>query len=182
MDSNLQIISGKFRGKKLRLPPGARPTQNRARIALFNMLRELGAYHLVWDAFAGSGAFGIECISRNPNARAIFTDTDAGSIRAIRKNLGSLSGADAIAAQTDAVAAIPEFGADADLIFIDPPYAKAGLGAEFIKKLARVAKPGALIVWEMEKTFNPPPLPANIQVLKEKIYGRAKMLITRASQ
>ena len=67
MKSNLQIISGKYRGKKLLLPHDARPTQNIARGALFNMLNEIldnSEKISVWDAFGGSGAFGIECLSR----------------------------------------------------------------------------------------------------------------------
>ncbi|MBP5707580.1 MAG: RsmD family RNA methyltransferase, partial [Alphaproteobacteria bacterium] len=64
MESKLQIISGKYRGRKLSLPASARPTQNRARIALFNMLEsniiDPTDKFTVWDAFAGSGAFGIE--------------------------------------------------------------------------------------------------------------------------
>ena len=78
MNSKLQIISGKFRGRKLYLPPNARPTQQRARAALFNMLASgvVGTDGCinVWDAFAGSGAFGIEFISRYPNAKVVFTD------------------------------------------------------------------------------------------------------------
>ena len=63
MDSKLQIISGEFRGRKLKLPDGARPTQNLARGAIFNMLAEIllepyTELH-VWAAFAGSGALGI---------------------------------------------------------------------------------------------------------------------------
>ena len=77
MDSKLQIISGKFRGKKLNLPPNARPTQNMARGALFNMLNgilDVSKTFNVWDVFSGSGAFGLECLSRYDNADIIFTD------------------------------------------------------------------------------------------------------------
>src|SRR5574344_993888 len=86
MDSNLQIISGKWRGKKLHLPLNARPTQNKARIALFNMLGNISP-HIVWDAFAGSGEFGLEWLSRAQNSKAIFTDTNAESIKTIKRNL-----------------------------------------------------------------------------------------------
>ena len=91
MDSKLQIISGIYRGRKLDLPRGARPTQNRARIALFNML-ESGIIQpnekiKVWDTFAGSGAFGIECLSRYPNAVGTFTDIANDSIKTVRNNL-----------------------------------------------------------------------------------------------
>ena len=66
MDSKLQIISGIYRGRKLNLPADARPTQNLARIALFNMLEGIiidpFAPMFVWDAFAGSGSLGVECL------------------------------------------------------------------------------------------------------------------------
>ena len=83
MKSNLQIISGKYRGKKLCLPPDARPTQNMARGALFNMLYEIIDIDkpiAVWDVFAGSGAFGIECLSRFNNTAVVFTDNANSSI------------------------------------------------------------------------------------------------------
>lgn len=176
MDSNLQIISGKWRGKKLHLPPNARPTQNRARIALFNMLGNISP-KIIWDAFAGSGEFGLEWLSRTPNASAIFTDTNAESIKTIKKNLALLNGANGTIAQTDAISAISKFGLNADLIFVDPPYANAEFGIEFIKKIASVAKDGATIIWEIEKDFNIPTLPENLKIIKDKSYGRARFLI-----
>lgn len=179
MDSNLQIISGRWRGKKLHLPPNARPTQNKARLALFNMLNgTLPA--VVWDAFAGSGAFGLEWLSRAPNAKIIFTDTDAASIKTIRKNLAMLDTANATISQQDAISGIENFGAHADLIFIDPPYAGAKLGAEFIKKIAQIAKPGAVLVWEIEKDFILEQLPEKLKIVKDKTYGRARFLILSA--
>ena len=182
MNSNLQIISGKWRGKKLHLPHDARPTQNKARIALFNMLTPIIdplSPITVWDAFAGSGAFGLECLSRWPNAKVTFTDTSPESIKTIRKNLEGLSRESAVILRADAIKVIEKdkFGAAKDIIFIDPPYADATLGAMFIKKLAKVAKPGAIIVWEMERDFNLPALPENLEILKDKTYGRARFLI-----
>ncbi len=111
MKSNLQIISGKYRGRKLALPAHARPTQNRARIALFNMMESLPRPRVVWDAFAGSGAFGLECISRY-DANVVFTDTD---VSTVRKNLFVGATVD----QTDALSVINKYGPRADLIFID---------------------------------------------------------------
>jgi len=172
----LQIISGKWRGKKLHLPPNARPTQNKARIALFNMLGNISP-KIIWDAFAGSGEFGLEWLSRCQNAHTIFTDTNAESIKTIKKNLALLDGASGTIVQTDTIFAISKFGSDADLIFIDPPYANAESGVEFIKKIAPVAKTGAIIVWEIERDFNIPALPKDLKIIKDKSYGRARFLI-----
>jgi 16S rRNA (guanine(966)-N(2))-methyltransferase RsmD len=178
MDSNLQIISGKYKKRRLALPPNARPTQNRARIALFNMLEPI-TYHrsqiTVWDAFAGSGAFGIEFLSRRRAKSVIFTDTDPESIKTIRKNLTGIDG-DVSITQTDAIKASDTFGKIADIIFIDPPYANADLGLRLVEKLADIAKPGAIIIWEMEADFLPN-APSNLTIIKDKTYGRARFLI-----
>ncbi|MCL2331375.1 MAG: RsmD family RNA methyltransferase [Proteobacteria bacterium] len=172
---------------KLALPDGpTRPTQNRARIALFNILNEIlpatSTRHqpliTVWDAFAGSGAFGLECVSRGWANRAIFTDTAPESVRAIKLNARGFDGAAAeiVIQRRDAIAAAAEYGAAADLVFMDPPYANPTLGAQLLEKLAAAAKPGTIIVWEMEKE---PSVSGKFEILKDKIYGRARFVIMR---
>ena len=123
MYSKLQIISGVYRGRRLRLPPNARPSQNRARIALFNMLEsgivDTGAEMIVWDAFGGSGAFGIECLSRYPGAQVTFTDVAPTSIKTMRDNLaGLMVGNHASVVQADAIAMAGKYGAD-DMVLYD---------------------------------------------------------------
>jgi len=213
MDSHLQIISGKYRGRKLSMPPSARPTQNRARIALFNMLDEIrksgvgsresclsNASHLgtsrfpesessrllipdsrftVWDAFAGSGAFGIEFLSRNWAKCVIFTDTDADAVKAIRKNLTGID-FDAVVYQKDALVAAKEFGKASDVVFIDPPYDKPELGERLVSMLAEMAKPGTIIILEKEKGKREEEKGnENFTILKDKIYGRSHFFIMR---
>ena len=180
MDSKLQIISGKHRGRKLRLPPDARPTQNRARIALFNML-ESGIVDFtqnlsVWDAFAGSGAFGLECLSRSPSVKVIFTDVSPTSLKTVRDNLNTLS-ENAIVKQADAIASISEFGRNANLIFIDPPYADSNLGCVFVHKLGKHAASGTILIWEQEVGHETEPDTTKWQILRDKRYGRARFLI-----
>ncbi len=175
----MQIISGKYRGRKLAIPPTARPTQNRARIALFNILMGIGGWGsgtVVWDAFAGSGAFGLECISRF-DARVIFTDISPDSIKTIKKNLDGINSPQSSIPNTqNAITAIPRHGPIADLIFIDPPYDSPDLGAEFIRKLTPGAKLGAIVIWEMDKVQEIPDF-AGMTLLKDKTYGRARFLI-----
>ena len=181
MDSKLQIISGKYRGKKLNLPSCARPTQNLARGALFNMLNEmldLSRSINVWDVFAGSGAFGLECLSRYEKANVVFTDNANTSIDVIKKNVKSIN-CDAIIEKTDAIAEISRFGGDADLIFMDAPYSDFNLGVKFVKKLTPVAKNGAILIWEFEKIQKMPLLDGSWTILKDKTYGRARFLILR---
>jgi len=181
MKSNLQIISGKYRGKKLFLPNDARPTQNMARGALFNMLNgvlDTTQPITVWDSFAGSGAFGIECISRFNNPMVVFTDNSANSVDTIKKNLLSINER-ATLEKADALSAMPRFGELADLIFVDPPYADFGLGALFVKKLGKVAKNGAILIWEFENVHDTPKIDGSWEILKDKTYGRARFLVLR---
>lgn len=184
MDSKLQIISGQFRGRKLQLPPDARPTQNRARIALFNML-ESGIINpatplIVWDAFAGSGAFGLECLSRYAGASVVFTDVAPTSIKTIRDNLATLNvGARATVAQVDAIGAVNKYGAAANLVFVDPPYLDENLGRSFVARLASAVRSGALVIWEQEIGHEFQPDAEKWDVLRDKTYGRARFLILR---
>ena len=181
MESKLQIISGKYRGRKLSLPPYARPTQNRARIALFNMLESGIIENLdnltVWDAFAGSGAFGIECISRY-NANVVFTDIAPESIATIRKNIHAISAeSNTRVVQTDAISAISQNAKSANIVFVDAPYDAAESGRAFVNKLGRATKPGTIIIWEQESNNAVEPNADTWQILRDKTYGRARFLI-----
>lgn len=183
MDSKLQIISGRFHGRKLYLPRGARPTQNRARAALFNIMAsglvDADAEFTVWDAFAGSGAFGIECLSRYPNARVIFTDIAPESIKTVRRNLAALDiDNSATTEQIDAAMAVKRYGATADLIFVDAPYDAADVGAAFVRAVTRRVRPGTILIWEQE-AVNAVSAPDGWDILRDKTYGRARFLILR---
>lgn len=182
MESKLQIISGTFRGRRLRLPKNARPTQNRARIALFNMLEsgivDFGVKISVWDTFAGSGAFGLECLSRCPDARVLFTDVAPDSIKTVRDNLATLNvDARASVVQSDAIGAILRYGADMNLVFVDCPYDMPELGRSFVARIARVAKRGMILIWEQESKNSVMPDENQWDVLRDKVYGRARFLI-----
>ena len=181
MKSNLQIISGKYRGKKLNLPIDARPTQNMARGALFNMLNEViqsGQHVTVWDVFSGSGAFGLECLSRFDKPNVIFTDNSRNSIDTVKKNLASIN-ENARVEMTDALAVLQKYGATSDVIFIDPPYSDFNLALLFVKKLTKIAKTGTVLIWEFEKVNEMPKIDESWGVLKDKTYGRARFLFLR---
>ena len=181
MKSNLQIISGKYRGKKLNLPIDARPTQNMARGALFNMLNgiiDTTEQIKVWDVFAGSGAFGLECLSRFNNPTVVFTDNAKSSIDTVKKNLASIN-ENATVEMCDAISAINRFGGISDLIFIDPPYLDFNFGVLFVKKLNKIAKIGTILIWEYENIQKTPDFSEYWEVLRDKTYGRARFLILR---
>lgn len=180
MDSKLQIISGTFRGKKLKLPSCARPTQNRARIAIFNMLNCLIERDdiRVWDAFAGSGAFGLECLSRYRNANVLFTDVMAESTKCIHDNLELLGLSNrATVKQVDAMATVSHYAPDIDLVFVDPPYADGAVGVAFVKKFFARAKAGAILIWEQDDAVATTPSLSDVEILRDKKYGRARFLI-----
>ena len=182
MNSKLQIISGQYKGRKLNLPTGARPTQNRARIALFNMLEsgivDINSGLKIWDAFAGSGAFGIECLSRYSNAMLLFTDVLNSSIKTVQDNLALLKIGDrASVIQTDALSVISKYASTVDIVFLDPPYSQHELGVAFVKMFAKYTKSGAIIIWEQDKEdFSLPDL-GIWDILRDKTYGRARFLI-----
>ncbi len=184
MDSKLQIISGTYHGRKLNLPPMARPTQNMARAAVFNMLDTIlksTAKLCAWDAFAGSGALGLEILSRYPNANAIFTDTADTSVKVIRDNIGGtgMDWARYKIDQSDAVSRIWKYGPRVNLVFVDPPYENAKLGIDFVNKLAAAVRAGTIVVQEIEKVVPYSPDTAKWEILRDKTYGRARFLILR---
>lgn len=184
MKSNLQIISGKYRGKKLLLPTDARPTQNMAREAIFNVLNgiiDISQPLAVWDVFAGSGAFGLECLSRFNNPLVVFTDNAKTSIDTIKKNLVSMNERATIE-MCDAISVISKFGGISDLIFIDPPYPDFNFGVLFVKKLNKIVKSGSVVIWEFEKTQETPKIDESWEILKDKTYGRARFLFLRKKQ
>jgi 16S rRNA (guanine966-N2)-methyltransferase len=131
----LRIIAGRWRGRPILAPQGqaTRPTSDRTREALFSMLASrLGTFEglKVADLFAGSGALGLEALSRGA-AHCIFVETDRHAIDAIRRNLAALSAEGDILALSAEHARLP---AGIDLAFLDPPY-RSGLAAPTLTRL-----------------------------------------------
>lgn len=179
MKSNLQIISGKYRGKKLFLPKLARPTQNMARGAVFNMLNNVLSTKSnlrIWDVFAGAGSLGIECLSRFDNCFVLFTDIEKDSINTIQKNLVKIDGNYRVE-NVDAISVIKKYAHNTDLFFIDPPYVDFKLGTLFVRKIAAVTNPKSIVVWEFEQINEPKIDEKDWGILCDKTYGRARFLI-----
>src|SRR6476646_2543843 len=126
----MRVIAGRLGGRRLKAPAGrrTRPTSERVREALFAMLEDVAGAHVL-DLFAGSGALGIEALSRGA-AGAVFVERDAGALRALGDNLAALGLAPPVAVvrRADAVRAVEKARAAQekyDLVFIDPPYERA---------------------------------------------------------
>ena len=121
----MRIIAGDWRGRVIVAPPGmaTRPTADRLRETLFSMLASrLGSFAelRVADLFAGSGALGLEALSRGA-AHATFIDNDPRAIAVIERNLGKLGGDDRALVRPGSALSLPQ-SAPFDLIFADPPY------------------------------------------------------------
>lgn len=187
----MRIVSGAFRGKAIKAPPGeaTRPTSDRARQAVFNILE-----HAPWtnglrdlrviDLFSGSGALGLEALSRSA-AFCLFVETDEAARGAIRENIEAmhLFGSTRVH-RRDATDLGVRPGADGpafDLAFLDPPYGQ-GLGEVALARLAEGGwlMPGALVVFERgadEAAFSVP----GFEVLDERKYGAARVHFMRFS-
>ncbi len=167
----MRIVAGAYGGQRLAAPRGGRtrPTADRVREALFSMLGPV-ADARVLDLFAGSGALGLEAVSRGA-AEATFVDSSPAAVRAVRANLEAL-GIDAEVRRADARAFLRNAraaGRQYDLVFLDPPYQRAGAVAEALAgDLAAVLAPQARIVVESDRR-SPLELPLPLQV--DRRYG-----------
>ena len=184
----IRIIAGKHRGHALKVPvAGVRPTGERAREALFNILEHgidwpgfAGA--TVLDVFAGSGACGLEALSRGA-AHASFVDIDGAALQAIRRNAGAMGEGRAVTLlKLDATRLqLPPATANAPGIaaFLDPPY-ESGLATPALHVLAmrHWLAPGAVAVVEVAAR-EPLALPPEYALLDERVYGAARLVFAR---
>jgi 16S rRNA (guanine966-N2)-methyltransferase len=170
----VRVVAGRFGGRRLQAPKGrdTRPTSDRVREALFSMLGPLDGARVL-DLFAGSGALGIEGLSRGA-AVVTFVERDRRAVEVIRANLEALGvGAEearvihgpALTAVEDASA-----GGDAyDLVLLDPPYRDApALGRELSQALPAILAPDARVVAESDRRE---PLALELPLVRERRYG-----------
>lgn len=164
----MRVVAGALGGRRLVTPPGTatRPTTDRVREAIFNSLGSSGVLEgaLVADLFAGSGAVGIEALSRGAE-RCVFVERDRAALRALNDNLDALDLADrakVLAADVMSVAGT----IDADIVFADPPYDFDAWPA----LLARLR--GDLVVAESGTTVV---APSGWSVTRDKKYGRTRV-------
>jgi 16S rRNA (guanine(966)-N(2))-methyltransferase RsmD len=178
----MRVVAGRFGGRRLKAPPGAhtRPTSDRVREALFSILGPL-AGERVLDLFAGSGALGIEALSRGA-AEVTFVELAPTAVAAIEDNLRAL-GLDARIERREALAYLAPSGAAPrpgpfDLVFADPPYSCApGLAARLSRLLPPVLAPDARIVTESDHRA---PLELALPLITERRYGDTRVAVHRA--
>lgn len=173
----MRIVAGRYRGKKLIAPQGIdiRPTSDRAREAIFNILYSaIGGVEgkKVLDVFAGTGAFGLEALSRGAQS-VCFIDKN---IKTLQKNLNLFSlEKDKIKTICSDVSSLPKSNENYDLIFSDAPYDKGLNECAFESLLTKgFVKNGA---WCLVETRHNEQLkmPSGFELLDERIYGMAKV-------
>jgi 16S rRNA (guanine966-N2)-methyltransferase len=179
----MRIVAGAWRGRTLAAPSGGetRPTADRVRQALFDILmhapwagRSVVENASVLDCFAGTGALGLEALSRGA-ARSVFVEQSRAALTALRANIAACRAGERSEVLAIDALSIPG-GERADLVFIDPPYGQ-GLVAKTLIRLRSVGRsaPGALIVAETGR--NEPAL--EVDALAERTHGPARLTIWR---
>ncbi len=176
----MRIVAGQWRGRPLKAPAGTgtRPSSDRAREALFSMLTSrLGSFEGlgVVDLFAGTGALGLEALSRGA-ASCTFVEQDRAALDALRANIAALGAQADVRAQ--AVNTLGPSQRAYDLMLMDPPYAMHA-GVPTLERLARLGwlAPGALASVEGERAEELRPV--GFTVVVERIYGKAKITLLR---
>jgi 16S rRNA (guanine(966)-N(2))-methyltransferase RsmD len=176
----MRVIAGDLGGRRLQAPRGSstRPTSDRVREALFAMLGELGGARVL-DLFAGSGALGIEALSRGAE-QAVFVERDEPALRALAANLEALELGKARAqvrrAEARAALRIARRRKETyDLIFIDPPYSQArDWGPELSAALPPLLRPAARVVVESDRRV---PMELELALERERRYGDTSIRI-----
>ncbi len=167
----MRVVAGRLGGRRLAAPSGrdTRPTSDRVREALFAILGDLDGLRVL-DLFAGSGALGIEALSRGA-ASAVFVERAPRAAEVVAGNLAAL-GLEASVVRADARRALRDASerADAyDLVFLDPPYRDAAAwGRELSAALPAVLAPGARVVGESDRRA---PLELSLPLADERRYG-----------
>ena len=189
----MRVIAGKFRSRQLRSMPGLeiRPTSDRLRETLFNVLTAGNPQALeasVWlDLFAGTGAVGIEALSRGA-AKAYFVEKSKRAVDLIRNNLDSLGIVTAnyeLLSQDvlHAIRAMAQRGTEPEYIFLDPPYAMKDAYDSTLHELADLPNFGrALVIVEHEKKFDPGEAIGKLHRARKLEQGDAALSFYRTSE
>lgn len=180
----MRIVAGRWGGRRIVAPKGegasavTRPTSDRVREAVFSALGDVGGMRVL-DLFAGSGALGLEALSRGA-AHAVLVERDRRALAALRANV------EALGASRDEVEIVPrdarialrtarERGDEYSLVFLDPPYRQApALGAELEEGLKGLLAPGARVVCETDRRA---PLELDLPCTLDRRYGDTRIRI-----
>lgn len=179
----MRIVAGQWRGRVLSAPSGTitRPTADRVRQALFDILlhapwagRACVDGAVVLDVFAGTGAMGLEALSRGA-ARAMFIEQDRAALASLRANIAACRAEERCLVLAMDMGQVPT-GEAASLVFLDPPYGMGLIGVALarLRSVGRIA-PGALVVAEMGRDE----AALDMETLAERTHGGARVTVWR---
>jgi 16S rRNA (guanine966-N2)-methyltransferase len=176
--AKLRITGGTARGIPVTEPKGLRlrPTSGLVREALFNILGDLVLDARVLDLYAGTGAVGIEALSRGA-AAAVFVDAEAASCQAILQTLARANVAErARVLRGRLPAALTTLDETFSLIFMDPPYG-LDTAEETLQSLPAYVSPAGLVVYEHATRYNPPERPRGLYISERRVYGDSALAL-----
>lgn len=178
----MRVISGSARGKKLLCAEGLdiRPTLDRVKESIFNMIAFDTPDASVLDLFSGSGALGIEALSRGAK-NAVFVDLSPNSIDITKKNLALTHLEDkATVIKQDALDFVKNTTYKFDIIFLDPPY-ESSIYDDIIREIKKseILNPKGFIIVEADSVLTPPFESEPFKIHREKKYGRVKILVMK---
>lgn len=180
----MRLISGSAGGLPLDVPKSVtRPTQDRVRQAVFNMLGDVSGLRVL-DLFAGSGALGLECLSRGASS-ALLVDQDRGACETIRRNLAKTRLGGAVVRQGDVFKLLAQFAREGlrfDLVFADPPYAHRPDEIDLVAKLmatpelSELMTAGGSVVLESLVRRDAPTSWPGWELVRDREYGSTRIV------
>lgn len=178
----MRIIAGEWRGRKLVAPKGGetRPTADRTREALFSMLTSrLGSFEdlRVADLFAGSGALGLEALSRGA-AHCLFVEQDRDALTAIKANIDTLDARSRTMIDSGSVMGLRAPHESVDLLLLDPPY-RSGAGEVALDRMLRLGWISDATWIALETAFNEEPEVKGLDVDVSRKIGKARITLMR---
>lgn len=178
----MRIIAGQWRGRKLVAPKGdtTRPTADRTRETLFSMLlSRLGSFEglAVLDLFAGSGALGLEALSRGAES-CLFVEQDGDALKALRANIDALAERGSATVQAGSVMALGPARATYHLVLLDPPYG-TGAGQVALDRLLRLGWIGPQSWVSLETDGREGVAVSGLAIEAERGVGKAKLTLLR---
>lgn len=180
----IRIISGRLKGRRLAVPKGARPTTDRVREAVFSMLGPLGSDARVLDLYAGSGALGIEAVSRGANV-LVAVESSPTSQKVLEANLDFARGIDGVSAQAirgQVAGRIERLAGPFDLVFADPPYGSGELELLHERVHPLLCAGGVLVVEFSAEDGPPPPPGSGWQRITTRTYAASGILLDEKRQ
>jgi 16S rRNA (guanine966-N2)-methyltransferase len=173
-----RIISGIYKGRSLSVAKATRPLTDRIKVSMFGLLGEVIDGSSILDAYAGTGAFGLEALSRGA-AKVTFVEADDEAVKLLKDTFIKLEiPAEHVSiyeGKIQSFVAYTKAGAEFDLIFMDPPFPVA----EYIrlKQISKLIKPGGVLILRLPiRAALPPDLPKDLVELHKAEYGDSKLL------